>query len=682
MAITDAQYLDWLDDDNQQRVLLVEAKYYSGSEQTEYMATRGYITESGDTPASTDFDEIIRAVPNFRRSMNEAFNGKTKQSFGDIVIDNSGGVRDDWLERSWNGRDLIMKLGDPSWDFTDFRTIMSGSIAEITASSLDTLILKIRDKGVFLEKQLQETLFTTGPSNDKPLPVCYGEVYNIGPILEDGATHKYKMADGTISAISTVYDQGVSVATTDTLSTASFTLAAQPAGKITADILGLEIASINDDPAATNLTLRSEEADNGSWTKTRSSIAADSLASPDGTTTADSLIEDGTASSTHFMTQSVTVSNATVYAQSVFAKAGTRTLIWVGDDIANAATVGVWFNLATGAVGTQRAGWVGTIEDYGFGWYRCSVVGTSTSTTWKHDVALADTDASISYSGDSASLAYVWGQQLELTALTAYIVTTTATVTRPLTAYRDDIASIVWDIIKTRSDLGSSDTDIVSFQAFKLRHPQKVGIYITGKEKFSQVLDKLVSSVGGYWGFSREGKVTLGVLIDPTGGATSTITLVSDDIIQDGMRVKKRQLPRYRVTLGYKPYQTVQNDSDLAGAVSEDTRADLREPYRLDISEDLSVQTTHLLAHESAVIGTQLADSTEAATEGDRRLALRDQTRTTYLVETFTTTFAVELGDVITVDHDRFGFDGGVKAVVIGYSESINPPIIKLDLWR
>jgi len=682
MAITDAQYLDWLDSDDKQRVLLVEAKYYDGSEQTEYLSNMGYITEAGDTPASTEFEEGIKTVPNFTRRMSEAFTGKTKQSFGDIVIDNSNGERDSWLTRSWNGRDLVMKLGDPSWDFSDFRTIMSGTIAEITAASIDTLTIKIRDKGVFLGKQLQETLFSTGPSKDKPIPVCYGEVYKISPVLEDGATHKYKMSDSTISAISTVYDQGVAVATTDTLSTASFTLAAQPAGKVTADILGLEIASIDDDPAATNLTLRSEEADNASWTKTRSSVTANSTESPSGANTADSLIEDGTASSTHFITQSVTVSNATVYAQTVFAKAGTRSVVWLGDDQANAATVGVWFDLSNGTVGTQRAGWTGTIEDYGFGWYRCSVTGTSTSTTWKQDVAIADADASISYNGDGASLIYVWGQQLELTAHTAYIPTTTTTVTRPLTAYRDDIASIVWDIVKNRSDLVTSDIDVLSFQSFKLRNSQKVGIYVSGKEKFSQILDQLVTSVGGYWGFSREGKLSLGQLIDPDAGGTSVLTLVSDDIQLKGMRIKRRELPRYRVTLGYKPYQATQNDSDLAGSVSENTRADLREPYRLDVSEDLSVQTANPLAHESAVLGTQLADSTEAAAEGDRRLALRDQIRTAYEIRTFSSTFAVELGDIITIDHDRYGFDGGAKAVVIGYSESINPPRVILDIWR
>ena len=497
MAISDAQYQDWLESDLVDRTLLVEAKYYSGTEQTEYMSTRGHITKPTDSPANTEYEDVIIAFPIFRRSMAEAFNGKTQQSFGDIEIINTDGERDSWLDRSWNGRDVVLKFGDPSWDYADFRTIMSGSIAELTTKSINVLVLKIRDKGIFLEKQFQEAVFASGPSIDKPVPVCYGEVKKIVPVLEDGTTHKYKVHDGAISSIDFVYDQGVSVTFTPDVATGTFTLATQPAGQITADVKGATFAG-----------------------------------------------------------------------------------------------------LAEGAA-----------------------------------------------------------------------------------TYFDNIADIVYDIIKNRSDLLLADIDTTNFASFKSSYTQKVGVYVDNKDKFTQVLDKLLSSIGGFWGLSRSGKITLGQLLDPSAG-TSVLTVTSDDIVLGGMSVKKRQLPRYRVTLGYQPYQKVQSVTELAGSVTEDAAADLREPHRLAIAEDLSILTTHLLAHESQVIPTLLASSTEAATEASRRLALRNQIRTTYIIDGFTTPFSVEVGDVITVSHSRFGFDGGVKAVVIGYSESITPPRIQLEVWK
>ena len=686
MTVSDAEYQTWLEADVTKRVLLVEAKYYSGSELTEYMSTLGHITKPTDSPANQEYEDVIQAFPVFRRSMQEAFNGKTQQSFGDLEIINTGGERDDWLDRSWNGRDVTLRLGDGDWDLSDFRTIMSGTIAELTAKSTTTLVLKIRDKGVFLEKEVQETLFGSGPSVDKPLPICYGEVLKVAPVLEDGATHKYKVHDGAISSVDAVYDKGVLLTLTTNytvdLANGVITLVTQPAGLITADIKGAVVNNINDDPASTNLSLRSEEFDHATWVKTRLTQAANAVEAPDGNTTAETITEDSTASQTHYLNQDITVVDATTYTQSVFVKANTLSMVWIGDGVGNFATVGAWFNLTTGAVGTTQSGWTAVIENYGQGWYRCSVTGASTSTTWSADIALAKTDGAVSYSGDGASDLYIWGGQLEQqTASTSYIPTVGSSVATTATAYKDDIASIIWDIVNNRSDLVTADLKVTNFQSFRLRHPQKVGIYETAHSKFVGVLDKLLVSVGGYWGFSRDGKLALGQLLDPSSSA-SILTIVADDIVEGGMAIKKRQLPRYRVTLGYQPYAAVQSEADLAGSVTEDSIADLSSQYRLTISEDLSLLTTHLLAHESGVIPTLLADGTEAGTEAVRLKNLQDQIRTTFTVDTFAAPFSVELGDIITIDHDRFGFDSGVKVVVVGYSESVTPPRIKLEVWK
>lgn len=65
-----------------------------------------------------------------------------------------------------------------------------------------------------------------------------------------------------------------------------------------------------------NLLLRSEEFDNASWAKTRvqpfgSGSVANAIAAPDGTLTADKLVEDTTASNNHFIGQNYTSSSGT-----------------------------------------------------------------------------------------------------------------------------------------------------------------------------------------------------------------------------------------------------------------------------------------------------------------------------------------------------------------------------------
>ena len=206
-------------------------------------------------------------------------------------------------------------------------------------------------------------------------------------------------------------------------------------------------------------------------------------------------------------------------------------------------------------------------------------------------------------------------------------------------------------------------------------------MYIDGKDKHADVLDRVVGSIGGWWGFDRDGQIALGQLIDPE-GETSVLTLVSDDIIQGGMSIKRRQLPSYRVSIGHTPYQKTQGANDVAGSVTEAQIADLMQPYRLSIATDTTVRNAHLLSGETAIINTQLADATEAATEASRRLVLGDTLRTVYNIDAFSTPFSINLGDVIEIQHDRFGFDTGENAIVVGYSESVTPPRIKLEVWK
>jgi hypothetical protein len=158
----------------------------------------------------------------------------------------------------------------------------------------------------------------------------------------------------------------------------------------------------------TNLLLRSEEFDNASWTKTRSSVTANTIIAPDGTLTGDKLVEDTSASNTHTINQTATISNATSYSLSFYAKAAERSLIRV-----NSPSLGVdlWFNLLTGTVQIQTLG-VGTITAVGNGWYRIVATGTSTTTSGAATIFLSNGTTHI-YTGDGYSGIYIWGAQLE-----------------------------------------------------------------------------------------------------------------------------------------------------------------------------------------------------------------------------------------------------------------------------
>jgi hypothetical protein len=120
---------------------------------------------------------------------------------------------------------------------------------------------------------------------------------------------------------------------------------------------------------------------------------------------------------------------------SVFAKKAERSWIRIYEDTTlNSA----YFNLDSGTVGTVGGPTaVAKIENYGNGWYRCSVTYTETGTFGRYRIATAKQNNEASYLGVANNGIYVWGAQYEAGAYaTSYIPTLGAAVTR----LRDDLA--------------------------------------------------------------------------------------------------------------------------------------------------------------------------------------------------------------------------------------------------
>ena len=160
-------------------------------------------------------------------------------------------------------------------------------------------------------------------------------------------------------------------------------------------------------PASVNLLLYTQDFDNAAWTKSNSTVTANAAVAPDGTSTADKLVEAATTSS-HYVLRAATVTTA-AHVFSVYAKAGERSFVSLGFDGLN-----VWFNLTTGAVGTIEAGLTAAIVSVGDGWYRCSAIRTVTVAGSKSSVIYSATaDNALSYTGNGTSGIFIWGAQLE-----------------------------------------------------------------------------------------------------------------------------------------------------------------------------------------------------------------------------------------------------------------------------
>jgi len=167
-----------------------------------------------------------------------------------------------------------------------------------------------------------------------------------------------------------------------------------------------------------NALIYSDQIDNAAWTKTRATITANSDVAPDGTTTADTLAEDGTATQTHHAQQAVTIDAAvdTDISFSCFIKADNRT--WAELMLiegTGSTTAQAFFNLSAGTVGSVGTGanWADTrafIADAGNGWYYCTLVArkTNAATALTGRILAAEADADAIFSGLTQDSILLW----------------------------------------------------------------------------------------------------------------------------------------------------------------------------------------------------------------------------------------------------------------------------------
>ena len=180
--------------------------------------------------------------------------------------------------------------------------------------------------------------------------------------------------------------------------------------------------------ARTNLCLQSEDFAT-TWTNTNSTESVNATTAPDGTATADELIDDAT-NDRHMIEQPIVVVTATSYTMSIFAKANTLSWIYLLENSGVSATA--YFNLSTGVVGTVSGTGSpsATIKAYPNGWYRCTMTFTSSGISAGFRIGITTGDAVPTYSGSGQSV-YLWGAQFEAGAFaSSYIPTTTVAVTR------------------------------------------------------------------------------------------------------------------------------------------------------------------------------------------------------------------------------------------------------------
>jgi len=226
---------EWLKKLGVKRTLLAVITYLKDGVKQAHLSTAAFTSLPTDSPANTAFDDLVLETPRFSRRMG-IFTGKTTASRSNISVF-AHDVLSDLAAGNIYKQEVNYYLGDEDWPFADFIHI-GKQLAERINPTTDTYDIEIRDPSLKLDAKIDTGTFTSGPNQDKAQPLCIGDVFNIEPVLEDAATHRYRVNFIAVEDVYAVRDNGVPVSYTKDNANGRFTLNQSPAGRITCDVKG------------------------------------------------------------------------------------------------------------------------------------------------------------------------------------------------------------------------------------------------------------------------------------------------------------------------------------------------------------------------------------------------------------------------------------------------------------
>ena len=169
----------------------------------------------------------------------------------------------------------------------------------------------------------------------------------------------------------------------------------------------------------TNLLTYSQQFDNTSvWAVTASSVSANVAVAPDGTTTADGLIEN-TATTDHLITRAaIPIARDVQRTHSIYVKANGRTSVRLQDNAFSGNFARADYNLSGGTVSNivaSGAAVIGgtSITNVGNGWFRCTLTVIPNPTAGGgSDLTIRTLIGDVAnYTGDGVSGVFLWGAQ-------------------------------------------------------------------------------------------------------------------------------------------------------------------------------------------------------------------------------------------------------------------------------
>lgn len=253
-----------------------------------------------------------------------------------------------------------------------------------------------------------------------------------------------------------------------------------------------------------------------------------------------------------------------------------------------------------------------------------------------------------------------------LTAAPVGQITASVQGAKPGGTYANTVSALVQHIVTSygpsTTRLSAGDLDATQLAAFASACPQAVGVYVAERTNVLALCQQLAASVGASVVMSSTGLLRLVRLALPASGTPTAVTAA--DMAAGTLTISQRPPVRASCKLGYSPSFAVQTSGLATGLPASSVQLLGQDAQTVTVT-DSTVATVYKLDGQPVREETLLLDETEATTEATRRRDLWATQRAIYTARYLPHLLLTELGDAVTLTHERLGLAAGKTGLVV-----------------
>ncbi|WDE07295.1 hypothetical protein SG34_010600 [Thalassomonas viridans] len=241
MSLTTKQQ-QWHAQPGKKICLLVEANYLlAGELQTLYISNYGFRSLPSDSKPNQPYRPWLnaKALISFSQRMAEALYGQSEIGVSAIEFFLHPDIEPLINQADFAHQAIKLLIGDPTWALDEFIPWITAKSDNLSPVDNNRVRLKFTDRAQVLVTPVLTNTYTTGDSQGQFKPRCFGQCFNVEPVLINSVTNTYQFNDGQLEEVTNVRENGYPVTTYDAdLAAGTITFTTRPTGRITADVKG------------------------------------------------------------------------------------------------------------------------------------------------------------------------------------------------------------------------------------------------------------------------------------------------------------------------------------------------------------------------------------------------------------------------------------------------------------